>query len=70
VRRLVEALPRKLATEVVGEENSRLRQGRTYRVYSPAEILRRRREAGYLWCFRDRAAVEQDDRRFGELVYR
>ena len=49
---------RKLAIEVVGEENSRIRQGRTYRVYSQAEILRRRREAGYLWCYRNRAAVE------------
>ena len=58
VKRLLEALLRKLAIEVVGEENSRIRQGRTYRVYSQADTLRRRREAGYLWCFRDRAAVE------------
>jgi hypothetical protein len=54
----VKALQRKLAIEVVGTENSGARRGKTYRVYGAAEILRRRREAGYLWRFRDRSAVE------------
>jgi hypothetical protein len=58
VKRLVEALQRKLAIEVVGAENSGARRGKTYHVYGAAEILRRRREAGYRWRFRDRSAVE------------
>ena len=47
VKGLLEALQRKLAIEVVGEENSRIRQCRTYRVFSQADILRRRRSR--LW---------------------
>jgi hypothetical protein len=58
VKRLLEALQRKLAIEVVGAENSGARQGKSYRVYGAPEILRRRREAGYIWRFRDRSAVE------------
>jgi hypothetical protein len=50
-------LTQKLAIEVVGVENSALRQGKTWRVYGAAEILRRRREAGYLWTVRDRSTV-------------
>jgi hypothetical protein len=46
-----------LAIEVLREENSGLRQGKTYRVYGMAEILRRRKEAGYVWTFRNRSAV-------------
>jgi hypothetical protein len=46
-----------LAIEVLREENSGLRQGKTYRVYGMDEILRRRREAGYVWTFRNRSAV-------------
>src|SRR5438045_8317031 len=53
LQRLTASLAEKLALEVVGQENSRLRQGKTYRVYGIAEILRRRREAGYLWYLRD-----------------
>ena len=46
-----------LALEVLRGENSALRQGKTYRVYGMDEILRRRREAGYVWTFRNRPAV-------------
>jgi hypothetical protein len=55
---LAEILKRKLAIEVLREEKSGLRQGKTYRVYGMAEILRRRKEAGYVWIFRNRSAVE------------
>jgi hypothetical protein len=57
MQRLAEILQRKLALEVLREENSGLRQGKTYRVYGMAEILRRRNEAGYVWIFRNRSAV-------------
>src|ERR1044072_9198774 len=45
-----------------GHRNSKPReqrppQGKTYRLCSPAEILRRRSEAGYLWRFRNHLAV-------------
>jgi hypothetical protein len=58
IQRLAEILKRKLAIEVVREEKSGLRQGKTYRVYGMAEILRRRKEAGYVWAFRNSSAVE------------
>lgn len=58
VQRLVEILKRKLAIEVLLEEDSGRRQGKTYRIYGMAEVLRRRREAGYSWTFRNRSAVE------------
>jgi hypothetical protein len=57
IHRLTKTLTQKLAIEVVGVENSALRQGKTWRVYGAAEILRRRREAGYLWTVRDRSTV-------------
>jgi hypothetical protein len=44
--------------EVLRPENSGIRQGKTYRIYAPAEVLRRRSEAGYLWVLRNRSAVE------------
>jgi hypothetical protein len=55
--RLLVALLGKLAIEIVAQEISGLGQGKTYRVYAAAEILRRRREASYLWFLRDRATV-------------
>lgn len=57
VQRLVEILIEKLAIEAVAAENSAIRQGKTYRVYGTPEIERRRREAGYLWTWRDRSTV-------------
>src|SRR4051812_8329056 len=57
IQRLTAILIEKLAIEVVASENSRLRLGKTYRVYSATQILRRRREAGYQSSLRDRSAV-------------
>jgi hypothetical protein len=58
VKRLAEGLQRKWAIEVLRPENSSIRQGKAYRVYGTAEVLRRRAEAGYLWSWRNRSAVE------------
>jgi hypothetical protein len=55
--RLIASLRDKLALEIIAEGNSRTRQGKTYRIYSPAEILGRRSQAGYHWFFRNRLAV-------------
>jgi hypothetical protein len=46
VKRNLQSLIQKLAIEVIAEEDTRKRQGRTYRVYSFRRILERRREAG------------------------
>lgn len=58
VQRLVESLLQKFAIQILRAEDSGIRQGKTYRVYSMTEILRRRREAGYTWVLRNRSAVE------------
>ena len=58
VQRLTESLLRKLAIQIIRAEDSGIRQGKTYRVYSMTEILRRRREVGYTWVLRNRSAVE------------
>jgi hypothetical protein len=58
VQRLGQSLQRKLAIEVLQPENCGIRQGKTYRVYGTAEVLRRRMEAGYLWSLSNRSAVE------------
>jgi hypothetical protein len=58
VQRLVESLLQKYAIQILRAEDSGIRQGKTYRVYSMTEILRRRRDAGYTWVLRNRSAVE------------
>ena len=58
VQRLLESLLQKFAIEVLRAEDSGIRQGKMYRVYSMTEILRRRRDAGYTWVLRNRSAVE------------
>jgi hypothetical protein len=47
----------KLAVEKIGEYNCERSQGRTYRIFNEAEILRRRREAGLRWYMRRTLAV-------------
>lgn len=47
----------KLAVEEIAEYNCERSVGRTYRVFSEAEILRRRREAGLVWFMRRTLAV-------------
>jgi hypothetical protein len=47
----------KLAVEEIAEYNCERSQGRTYRVFNEAEILRRRREAGLRWYMRRTLAV-------------
>lgn len=47
----------KLAVEEIGEYNCERSQGRTYRIFNEAEILRRRREAGLRWYMRRTLAV-------------
>ena len=58
VQRSTESLLRKLAIQIICAEDSGIRQGKMYRVYSMTEILRRRREVGYTWVLRIRSAVE------------
>ena len=47
----------KLAVDEIGEYNCERSQGRTYRIFNEAEILRRRREAGLRWYMRRTLAV-------------
>jgi len=47
----------KLAVEEIGAYNCERSQGRTYRIFNDAEILRRRREAGLRWYMRRTLAV-------------
>ncbi|MBV8732769.1 MAG: hypothetical protein JO336_23405 [Acidobacteriia bacterium] len=47
----------KLALEEIAEYNCERSVGRTYRVFSEAEVLRRRREAGLVWFMRRTLAV-------------
>jgi hypothetical protein len=58
MQRILDTLRQKLAIEMIRPEVSGLRQGKTYRVYGMGEILRRRREAGYTWAFRNRSGVD------------
>ncbi len=44
----------KLAVEVISPENSATRTGRTYRIYSYAAILKRRKDAAMLYVVRDK----------------
>jgi hypothetical protein len=45
----------KLAIDVIGAEDIHNRKGRTYRVFSFGEILKRRRAAGFEWVSRDKS---------------
>jgi len=47
----------KLAIEEIGAYNCERSVGRTYRIFTEAEILRRRREAGLQWFMRRTLAV-------------
>jgi hypothetical protein len=47
----------KLALEEISPENSRAGIGKTYRVYSYAAILERRRAAGLVWVIRTKGVV-------------
>jgi hypothetical protein len=51
------SLVAKLAVEEIAEYNCERSMGRTYRIFEPGEILRRRREAGLLWFMRRTLAV-------------
>jgi hypothetical protein len=51
------SLTAKLAVEEIAEYNCERSVGRTYRIFSEAEILRRRREAGLIWFMRRTLAV-------------
>lgn len=53
----VRSLIAKLAIEENAQYNCEHSVGRTYRIFSPAEILRRRREAGLTWYTRRTLAV-------------
>jgi len=54
VKANLRSLERKLAIEVTGSENSATQEGKSYRVYSRAAILERRRSAGLEWVRRTR----------------
>jgi hypothetical protein len=54
VKANLRSLEKKLAIEVTGSENSATREGKTYRVYSRAAILERRKKAGLEWVRRSR----------------
>jgi len=54
VKSNLRSLEKKLAIEVTGSENSATRQGKSYRIYSRAAILDRRKKAGLEWVRRSR----------------
>jgi hypothetical protein len=54
VRKNLQALERKLAIETVEREDSGIRKGKTYRVFSAEEVHRRREAAGMVWVRRTR----------------
>ncbi|MFT4114455.1 hypothetical protein [Silvibacterium sp.] len=53
-KRNLKSLIKKLAVEILIAENSNLRIGRTYRLYSFKEILRRRKNAGLIDVVKDK----------------
>ena len=53
----VRSLVRKLAIEEVEGPHCEKQVGKTYVVYSPAAILRRRREAGLEWVVRTKGVM-------------
>jgi hypothetical protein len=54
VKSNLRTLEKKLAIEITGSENSATREGKSYRIYSPASILERRKRAGLEWVRRTR----------------
>ncbi len=54
VKSNLRTLEKKLAIETTGSENSATREGKSYRIYSPAAILERRKGAGLEWVRRTR----------------
>jgi hypothetical protein len=54
VKSNLRSLEKKLAIEVTGSENSATREGKSYRIYSPAATLERRKKAGFEWVRRSR----------------
>jgi hypothetical protein len=54
VKANLRSLDKKLALEVIATENSASREGKTYKVYSNAVILERRRNAGLEWVRKTR----------------
>jgi hypothetical protein len=54
-KRNTAGLIKKLAIEVIAAEDIHNRKGRTYRVFSYASILKRRKAAGFEWVSRDKA---------------
>lgn len=54
-KRNTAGLIKKLAIEVIAAEEIHNRKGRTYRVFSYASILKRRKAAGFEWVSRDKA---------------
>jgi hypothetical protein len=61
-KRNTAGLIKKLAIEVIAAEDIHNRKGRTYRVFSYATILKRRKAAGFEWVSRDktRKFVQKD----------
>lgn len=55
-RSCLKSLEKKLALELIRKEDSDARIGKTYRIYSDAEILERRRAAGMEWVEKGRGA--------------
>jgi hypothetical protein len=54
VRGNIRSLVQKLAIEVIGAENSAIKQGKTYRVYGFQTVLERRKTAGLEWVIRNK----------------
>jgi hypothetical protein len=54
VKANLRTLEKKLAIEITGSENSATREGKSYRIYSPASVLERRKRAGLEWVRRTR----------------
>lgn len=57
VRTNLRSLEKKLAIEVVQQENSHSHQGKTYRVFPGAAILRKRQAAGLEWVIRTKGVA-------------
>ena len=58
VQRVMESLIEKLAIEILESEISADRIGKTYKLWNPGQIMKRRSEAGLKWVYRNRTAVE------------
>jgi hypothetical protein len=58
VQRVMESLIEKLTIEVLESEISADRIGKTYKLWNPGHIMKRRSGAGLKWVYRNRTAVE------------